>query len=248
MLPLTEDVRATLRLSRRKTIVNSLDLLQTAVALYREGRYPPACLSAMTCIEEVGKLQILRFVQGDVLIGLRELGFDAPPPTAFDASVLDKFLRNHLKKAVQAAAMSLHVNAGADQRHGIDPISGIHRTSGVVLLARSGRWMDLRNGCQYTDISLRGGYSTSPCDIITRAHAYYFICMGFEVLAEHAEAGFGSALEAGSADEAVQFWKTRLRELMAFMASEQADVDLSSLDFLNNPEPLRLIAEQRENG
>ena len=46
---------------------------------------------------------------------------------------------------------------------------------------------------------------------------YYFICMGFEVLAEQAEAGFGLSIEIPGTDKGFQFWQDRLADLEGFM-------------------------------
>ncbi|OFV68788.1 MAG: hypothetical protein SCAL_000464 [Candidatus Syntrophoarchaeum caldarius] len=163
----------------------------------------------MTAIEEIGKLFILQLVQGDVF---KELGVKLEPPPDLNTKELNKFLRNHLDKALEAAASSLYINAGADRRHGVHPISGIHCTSGVVLLTRSGRWMSIRNSCLYTEVDFATNSTSSPNDFITREHAYYFICMGFEVLAEQAEAGFGSGLEGRDVSKSIQFWQDRLKD------------------------------------
>lgn len=200
----------------------------------------------MTCIEEAGKLQILRMVQGDATKVLLARDTElAPPPTTttVDVVAIDNFLRDHSQKALQGAASSLLVNAGADRRHGKDDVSGMRRTSGIALLARSGHWMSIRNACQYTDISLQRGSSTSPSEAISSSHAYYFICMGFEILAEQAEAGFESGF---GSDEAIDFWNDRLRDLRAYMDAAHPHVDLSTLDFLCNPAPLEKAAERRE--
>ena len=186
----------------------------------------------------------LQLVQGDVF---KELGVKLEPPPDLNTKELNKFLRNHLDKALEAAASSLYINAGADRRHGVHPISGIHCTSGVVLLARSGRWMSIRNSCLYTEVDFATNSTSSPNDFITREHAYYFICMGFEVLAEQAEAGFGSGLEGRDVSKSIQFWQDRLKDLKRFMEQWSSTVDLDQLDFLANPEPLREEAEKRES-
>ena len=129
MLNLTPEVRETIRLARQKTIGNAWQLLQTAVGLLENNQYAIACFLAMTAIEEVGKLFILQMAQGDVIHELSKLGFEADLPEELDAGKLDKFLRNHLDKAVQAAATSLYINFGADRRHSVDPQSNIRAIS-----------------------------------------------------------------------------------------------------------------------
>ena len=246
MLKLTPEVRETIRLARQKTIVNAWQLLQTAVGLFENNQCTTACFLAMTAIEEIGKLFILQMVQGDVIRGLSKLGFEADLPEELDAGKLDKFLKNHLDKAVQAAATSLYINSGADRRHGVDPHSNIIRTSGVVLLARSGRWMRIRNNCLYTDINFSSRATISPAEFISREHAYYFTCMGFEILAEQAEAGLGSVLEGPNVVTSIQFWQDRIKELEGFMERWSSTVNLDKLDFLAHPEPLRKEADRRE--
>ena len=241
MVKLIPTVRKTLRLSREKTIINAWQLLQTAIGLFEQDQYPIACFLAMTAIEEVGKLFILLMAQG-----FKELDIQVEPPADLNERQLDKFLRNHLDKAVEAAAQSLFINAGAVRRHGVHPASGMHRIDGVVLLARSGRWMDIRNGCLYTDVNLVSKSTSSPSDFITREHAYYFICMGFEVLAERAESGFCSTPLDHDMSKGIKFWQDRLRDLKIFMERWSSTVNLNQLDFLANPDPLRQEAEKRE--
>jgi len=243
MVKLIPTVRKTLRLAREKTITNAWQLLETAVQLFEQEQYATACFLAMTAIEEVGKLLVLRVVQGDAL---ESFGGQLELPPELDTKELDKFLRDHLDKALQAAAWSLYINAGADRRHGVHPVSGIVRTSGVVLLARSGRWMDIRNACLYTDVDFASNSAFSPSDFVSREHAYYFICMGFEVLAEQAESGLGFDFEGRDGTRSFQFWQDRLGDLERFMKRWSTTVDVDRLDFLANPEPLRREAEKRE--
>lgn len=243
MVKLTPTVRKTLRLAREKTITNAWQLLETAVQLFEQEQYATACFLAMTGIEEVGKLFVLRLVQGDTL---EVCGGQLECPPELDTKQLDSFLRRHLDKALQAAAWSLYINAGADRRHGVHPVSGIHRTSGVVLLARSGRWMSIRNGCLYTDVDFASNSALSPSDLITREHAYYFICMGFKVLAEQAESGLGSDFEGRDGTRSFQFWQDRLGDLERFMKRWSTTVDVDRLYLLANPEPLRKEAEKGE--
>ncbi len=290
MIKLTEATRNTIQLARKKAIDNSWQLLQTAVGLFEREQYSTSCFLGMTTIEEVGKLPVLQLMQGDVF---RVLGVPSEQLPLLDPRQLDKFIRSHLEKALQAAARSLYINAGADQRHGVHPTSRLHRTSGVVLLARSGQWMNIRNACLYTDIDLTSASTTSPADRITREHAYYFISMAFEVLAEQASSGFGNSFE--SADpETMKFWQDcladlerlvdgksgtipnqppleqrlltysssvdtremdtsmrfrndRIDDLERFMKRWSSTVCLDRLDFLANPEPLRRLADDREN-
>jgi len=175
----------TVRLARKRTITNAWKLLQTAVELFEQENYPHSCFLAMTAIEEVGKLILLSLIQTVEIL---------EPAAAINSKPFNKSIRDHIKKSILAAAHSLYINAGADRRHGIHPISRMHRTSGVILLARSNQWMNIRNSCLYIDVNLDSKSVFSP-DIISREYAYYFICMGFEVIAENAEAGFGSVLE-----------------------------------------------------
>lgn len=235
MRKLSKAVCETLRSAREKTLTNAWHLLQTTVELFEQEQYATACFLAMTAIEEVGKLFVLLCIQ------LR------PPLSGLNTKELNKFLLDHLNKALQAAAWSLYINAGADQRHGVHPVSGMHRTSGVVLLARPGRWMDIRNACLYTDVDLTSNLAFSPSDFITRAHAYYFICMGFEVLAEQAESGLGSDREGCDVSKSIQFWQDRIGDVKKFMERWSNTVNLDCIDFLADPGPLRKEGEKRES-
>ena len=243
MTTVTESVNKLLWEARQKTATSAWDLLENAVLLFKQGIAHLSCFLAMTCIEEVGKLIVLRMAQGLRLDGF---GFEVEPPKTLNEKSLRRFTRDHLKKAVRAAAGSLYINAGADRRQGIHPLSHMHRTSGIILLARSRRWMILRNSCLYSDVDISSGITTRPSEAITREHAYYMICMAFEVLAEQAEAGFGIPYIETSSRDAHQFLDDRLRDLEQFMERWSATVDIDKLDFLANPEVLRQEAEAIE--
>jgi len=115
-----------------------MSLIKESVLLLEEGRYPGACFLAMTSIDEAGKLTVLRFFAHK---RAQELGIPELP--AGDPKAIIGFLRDHSDKAAQAATWSFYVNSGADRRHGMNPKSGIVRTSGIILLVRSGNWMNV---------------------------------------------------------------------------------------------------------
>ena len=216
---------------RRAVISNARRLLSTAEHLLQKEEYPVACFLAMTTIEEVGKLNVARFAE---LAGQK---------------LTHKLLRHlsvHPVKAAQAATGGLFINAGADRRQGKHPVSGIHRTSGVIGLARSGHWMHIRNSCLYVDADLGASVVHVPPAEIGRDHAYYFICMAFEVIAEHAEAGLDSPVLFAEGHEGFKFWEDTLRELEAFMKTWAGECDVDHLDFLINPDALIKAAEGRE--
>ncbi len=224
MRKLTE-TREILQVAREKTITNAWQLLRTAVELFEQEQCAIACFLAMTAIEEAGKLFILQLAQGDVF---KVLGIQSEQPPQPNTRQLNKFLRNHLEKALQAAAWSLSINAGADRRHGIHPISKLHCTSGVILLARSGRWMDIRNACLYTDINLVSNSVISPSGFITCELAYYFICMAFEVLAEQASSGFGNSFESSDLGT-INFWQDFVADLNKLLEGEASTVNIKAL-------------------
>lgn len=209
MKTLTDKQVEAIRIAREKTLSNAWQLLQNAVHLFETKQYALSCFSAMTAIEESGKLFVLQIIQGDSMKILYE-GIRVPPEP--NISALQRFLRNHVEKAIQAAAMSLYINEGADRRHGINSESGMHRTSGVILLARSGKWMEVRNACLYTDLNLIDDVALAPKDVITPEHAYYFICMAFEVVAEQSSSGFGNSFESGDS-ETISFWQEFVTDL-----------------------------------
>ena len=244
MTKLDATQRETLRLASKKTVANSWKLLQTAVELFEKEQYPVACFLAITSIEEAGKLFLMHFTQGE----------DSSP----DFKALDKLFRNHNGKAVQAAFDCLYINSGADRRQGIHPLSGSYRTSGIIRLGRSKYWMTIRNSCLYTDVNLASNLSSSPLESISREHAYYFICMGYEVLAENAGfVGLGSRTELLSNEhsspdkikshkESVKFCQDRIRDLEAFMEKWSKTVDIDQLDFLKDPKKYQDKAESLE--
>jgi len=203
MKMLTKEQVSIIKLARENTINNAWYLLRTAVDLFEHKQYTLSCFLAMTAIEETGKLFVLQMIQGDLL---RILYKDINRPLEPNLRELQKFLKSHLGKAIQAASVSLYINEGADRRHGIHPKSGIHRTSGIILLARSGRWMEIRNSCLYTDLDLINNLASTPEHMITPEHAYYFICMAFEVIAEQSSSGYGNSFESGN-PETISFWQ-----------------------------------------
>lgn len=131
----------------------------------------------------------------------------------------------------------LNINAAADRRHEV-ALSGVCRTSGVVLLVCSGKWMEIRNACLYTDINFKNILVLSP-EKIGICHAYYFICMAYEGLAEQTESGFGSNIEG---TEAVEEWVRLGNEIVEFIENNYTNVD--ELDFINNASTYRDLAEQ----
>jgi AbiV family abortive infection protein len=231
----TDAVGASLRMWRSKILENALLQLRGARGLLEKGNFPVACLLSMTAIEEAGKLPILIVTADRVrkLIGADE-------PTSKWLRRVQRYLRDHPEKARQAATWSLMINAGADRRQGTHPGSGISRTSGVILLVRSGQWMALRNSCLYVDLSASRSEVVSPREAVTMAHTYYMICMAHEVVAGQATAAFDDVASGLSVEDKV------LSELEQFMTERGSSVDVDSLDFLANPWPLRREAERRE--
>jgi len=226
-----------LQFTREKIISNAWQLLKNSIKLYEQKEYPIATFLAMSAIEEIGKLLILPLPPFE--------GNGLEPVYEFDAKKNRKIIRDHLAKAILAAGSSLCINAGADRRHGIHPESKILRSSGVILLARSGRWMKIRNSCLYTDGIFTPDKISSPSDSIFCEHAYYFICMGFEILAEQAEMGYGFSVENDNTPKGIEFWKARLNDLEKFMERWSDTINLDRLDFLANPEPLRKEATKK---
>lgn len=121
--------------AREKTILNSWQMSKVSVFLFEKNSYSISCFLAMTSIEEAGKLTALR----QLYMTLSSLRDSITPKSR------NNFFRDHRKKALNATGAFLYVNPDADKRHGIDPISKIHRTSGVFLLGLSHKWMEIRN-------------------------------------------------------------------------------------------------------
>lgn len=92
----------------------------------------------MTAIEEIGKIIFLRTISISNMITLKtKLSLN-------QEKEINKVLRDHSGKALEIANSSLYINQAADRRYGINS-SGLHRTSGVVLLVYSGKWMEMPN-------------------------------------------------------------------------------------------------------
>lgn len=133
------------------------------------------------------------------------------------------------------ANLSLFLNKEADKRHGTHPISGVQRTSGIILLVHSKNWMKLRNSCLYTDVNLNTKTVNDPLSI-GREHAYYFICMAFEGLIEQ------SFLTPGCQNDEVKAFNESVKlqkKLETFMFENATSVD--ELDFLQNPDFYRKL-------
>ncbi|SFL99501.1 abortive infection protein, AbiV family [Halanaerobium salsuginis] len=190
----------------------------------------------MTAIEEIGKVIYLRMVSISLLERSEE------ELSSEQIKEIKKVIRNHTGKALQMANWSLFINSAADKRHGVHPTSGIYRTSGIVLLVRSGKWMEYRNNCLYTDIDFNNKSVISPSKI-SRKNAYYFICMAYEGLSEQAESGLGSEFEGIDGTEARNEWISLENELKKFIDKNYTNVD--DLDFLNNADAYRELAEKR---
>lgn len=236
---LTEELKSVIRQSRHKILDNCLSLLGESLQFFENDRYPRACFLAMTAIEEAGKLAVLRFVAHKrlELLGVRD-------PSIIEGVKIVQYLRDHESKAREAAAWSLYINAGADRRHGIHPRSGMHRTSGVILLVRSGRWLKLRNACLYVDLDVAEPATTSPIDTVCKPHAYYMICMAHEIIAEQADAAIEEQV-GGDMAPWLDFEQARIKELRAFMERYASSVAVDDLNFLAEPDRLREEAAQR---
>ncbi len=236
--------------ARRATFDVARHHLRQATSSFDSGDFALSCFMAMTCIEEAGKSSILDF--GRVAMGVAMSGGDPQAEASTTAKPgtrkLQYLLRNHTEKARQAATAALYVNAGADGRHGTHPVSGIHRTGGVVLLARSRQWMAIRNACLYVDFDLDSGCVKTPSTEITPALAHYMVTMAHEVVAECAYHGVGPIeTSAKEWDEVYEVEEATLRDLDEFVRSTLdvgAEVDL--LWFLADPAPLRKEADLRD--
>ena len=219
--------------SRRKTIMNALNLINSAKRLFELKEYPLSCFSGMTALEEMGKLMALWGLQHGYPV------FEyikTEDNKNVDLGKLNKFLYNHRKKILRTAFFSFFINSGATRRHGRHPKNGVPVVDGIIQLASTEDWMKLRNSCLYTDFSMKKRTADSPIDIIKREHAYYFITMGLEALAQYSNVG----LDVGRSDsskESFDFFTTRLNELRRFMTIYSNTVDIFSLDFLSKMEP-----------
>jgi AbiV family abortive infection protein len=208
--------------SMEKVYSNIRALIDDAVLLYKKNQFPRASFCAMTAIEETGKLWIL---------SLQHMKATTNGKYKPDSQKLTKILTDHTGKAFQMAAYSLFINAGADRRHGIHPISGIHRSTGIVLLARSREWMIWRNKCCYVDVDFNAVKFEGCRDAIDKSTAYYFICMAYEGLAEVTDA---------------EVWLEVLNELNEFMNLYGKEVDLDKMDFLANSDKYEKLARSRK--
>lgn len=235
-MPIDEAVRASMAEGRVRLLENCADLLAEAADGFGNGRFPRACFLAMTAIEEAGKLAVLRFFAH---AQAQKIGID---PQDVDLAALSEFLRGHPEKAREAATWSLEINAGADRRHGVHPASGVRRTSGLMLLVRSGEWMNTRNACLYVDLQFRPPKLTFPGAAVSKALAFYMICMAYEVVAEQG----ASAIE--NVEGSLDFEQEQIANLKEFMNAWDMSSEMDALSFLSEPERFRHATVKRENG
>jgi AbiV family abortive infection protein len=220
-----------LKSAREKTIENAWSLIKTAVSIFSDNNFPIACFLAMSAIEEMGKIYNILLTEIDANISMNKIRNN-------NKQNIKKDFYNHTEKAVKAASDALYINSGADNRHGKNKYSGIINTSGVVLLARSHRWMNIRNSCLYIDFNLSNPSISCPNSVITKEHAYYFICMAYEILAELAQSGLDSYTGYENENIGIQFWVDRLDDLSKFMEIWSNTVEIDNLDFLKNQEQI----------
>lgn len=241
-----EGIRSTLAETRIRIAETALNHVTTAIGVFESHSYVHSCFLAITAIEEMGKARTLQIVQGDVFEFYE-------PVKIYDGEIRD-FLQNHSTKAIRAAASGLVANHGAVRRHGRHAEADLNLSSGILYLGKSGKWMNVRNACLYTDTNISGKSVYWPTDEISAHHAYYFICMALEVLAEESEAGFGSPIEqltdidqVTDFESATGFRRYMLELLYGFMNSYEDQFDPSNLEFfMEDPRQDDLRREIRE--
>jgi len=207
--------------AREKTAENSLNLIKKSIKLFESNEYEISCFLAMTAIEEAGKLSQMKLFS---IFGTED-----------EYKKLEQFLRNHIDKVVEAAVQSLYINSAADRRHGHHPENKMSLTTGIIFLARSKEWMKIRNSCLYTDVKFESKNVIVPSENISKEHAYYFICMALEILAEQAESAYGSSVEDRDTSKSYKFLNYCINILNEFMDKWKDSVDVYQLDFLKNP-------------
>jgi len=225
-----EGLRKTLAETRVHIGETAFNHVTSAIGVFESHAYAHSCFLAITAIEEMGKARTLQIVQGDAFEHYE-------PVRIYDGEIHD-FLQSHSTKAIRAAASGLAANHGAVRRHGRHEEADLNLSSGILYLGKSNKWMNVRNACLYTDMNISGKSVYWPTDEISAHHAYYFICMALEVLAEESEAGFGSPIEhLGDFDQvtdfesAVGFRRHMLELLYGFMDSYENQFDPSHLEF-----------------
>lgn len=233
MIDFSEDIKSTLAETRIRTTETAYNHVTTAIGLFDSYAYSQACFLAITAIEEMGKARTLQMVQSDI--------YPKKEPEKIDAKGIQDFLRNHKTKAIRAAASGLSVNHGAVRRHGRHEVANLNLSSGILLLAKSGKWMNIRNSCIYTDTNISGKSVNWPTEEIQAHHAYYFICMSLEIMAEEAEAGLGAVMENFEKEDmiidfetATSFRTAMLGLLDDFMLKYETQFKPKELEFFTN--------------
>ena len=233
MIDFDSGMKDTIAETRIRVVETAFNHITTAIGLFDSYAYSQACFLAITAIEEMGKARTLQLIQ-----------FDFDPdhePKAIDVSGIHHFMREHNIKAIRAAASGLSANHGAVRRHGRHDGANLNLSTGILLFAKSKKWMTVRNSTLYTDVNLKGKHVTWPTGKIGPHYAYYFICMALEIMAEESDAGFGSPIEhlevedtVTEFDSAAGFRSAMLSTLAKFQMKYEKEFDPSELGFFTN--------------
>lgn len=212
---------------RERTLEHAWNQVVTAMDMFSSGQYETACFLSMTAIEEAGKVGLLQFIRGNELMGT---------PAQVDTNELQSILNDHSGKALRAAASALCVNTRAKRVHGKHPDCDLELSDGLLLLTRAGnQWEIIREKCLYTDIDLHAKSLSTPSQEINKDHAYYFICMAGEVVAEEAERGFGSFIEARDPTDSIEFWSRTTDKVDEFVDQYNSEFNPSKIGFFTDP-------------
>ena len=223
----TGDIIELIDEARMETLHHSREQVRTAMDLFSSGDYESACFISMTAIEEAGKVGLLQFIRGNQLWGT---------PSRIDTDELRSILSDHQGKALRSAASALCVNNRAKRIYGTYPDSDLDLKNGLLLLARAGNeWMRIRGNCIYTDLDLHSKSLKVPSREINSDYAYYFICMGGEVVAEEAERGLGSFVENRDPEESIRFWDQTKAEIDNFVEEYESQFEPTNLEFFTDP-------------
>jgi AbiV family abortive infection protein len=242
---LSESEKESLRIGERKSYDAARSHIDAAKLLYSYQKWPQSCFMAMTALEEIGKglaLQAVSAGQPNVI------GLDFR--VGFNKRSLDNAIRSrdaHSRKALIGAFAPLILNEGARKRHGKHPLSQIDRMEGVVLLARAGEWVKLRNMCLYAEVDLNVGTRYFPEEKIGREHSYIMIMAALEAYAEIYAPFF--TFHNICVSQGKDPWRHAqiVKEIEEFIKLEVGNVDLDRLNFLANPKPLGDEAKRYES-
>lgn len=210
MYEVPSDLEDYLRKFFRGILANAQRLVEDAVFLFEKGSYPSAQFLAISSMEEMAKLQLLR--QPFIYVSSEE-----DMQKALDG--LESSLTEHREKTSTwyQAASYMDVEDPKEWAHVVDMVSRIVRTWGRDEL------IEKRLSSLSVDSDVSAKEVSNPSDAVTRDNAYYFICTAQEMIVDYGDKALDPfPLEGGDSFESFDLWKSANESLKNFMREHAA--------------------------